>query len=273
MGTRTWILGADRIELKESLFSRVRLTHNDDEVARGHTRCLRDVSLELTSGQHLGFHVDHKPGEGYHVELRHEGRYVPDVLQLKRHRCNECRMQLPPLEMTCAGCGDATNTAPSLARAQRAVDNARGTLKVLVFLFVASAAFTYYVNGNETEDALAHLSQFQDDEVLLPIDGVTYTAGELRAEVVRERWLVVGLPVLLALAFLGLAVWARRAPYPALVTGASLYGAVLLVNAIADPSTISSGFVVKIVVIGSLARALKSAKPLGNTDPGAPAAF
>lgn len=67
-----------------------------------------------------------------------------------------------------------------------------------------------------------------------------------------------GISAALGLGFVGLAVWARKAPLPASVTALSIYLTVVLINAALDPSTLAQGIIIKIIIILALARAIQA---------------
>lgn len=58
--------------------------------------------------------------------------------------------------------------------------------------------------------------------------------------------------------FIGLAVWARSSPLPAAIVGLSIYGSLLLVDAIFDPASLARGVIIKIIIIGMLVQAIQA---------------
>jgi len=58
--------------------------------------------------------------------------------------------------------------------------------------------------------------------------------------------------------FAALYVWARSNPYPALITGLCLYIAVQLLAAIAEPSSLYQGIIVKVVVLCVLGGSIRN---------------
>ena len=70
--------------------------------------------------------------------------------------------------------------------------------------------------------------------------------------------LSTGLIALIALAFWGLWFWSRSAPMPAAITGLVLYLSLQLLDAVVDPSSLARGWLVKIIVIVLLARAIEA---------------
>lgn len=61
-------------------------------------------------------------------------------------------------------------------------------------------------------------------------------------------------------AFVGFGFWARKNPYPAVLTGLIFLGTVLLLYAIINPVTIISGIIWKIAIISALIYGLKAAR-------------
>jgi len=64
---------------------------------------------------------------------------------------------------------------------------------------------------------------------------------------------------ILALIYAGLGFWCRIKPFAAILSAASLYVLIIILNAISNPLTIISGIVFKIVVITLFIRGIKSA--------------
>ena len=62
----------------------------------------------------------------------------------------------------------------------------------------------------------------------------------------------------IAVVFWVLAFWARKSPLPAAITGLVVFITVHALDAIADPTTLARGFVMKIIVIVTLASAIKA---------------
>lgn len=58
--------------------------------------------------------------------------------------------------------------------------------------------------------------------------------------------------------FAGLYVWARSNPYPACITGLSLFIGLHLLAAIADPSSLAQGIIIKVVVISVLGSSIRN---------------
>ena len=58
--------------------------------------------------------------------------------------------------------------------------------------------------------------------------------------------------------FLGLAVWARRSPLPAAITGLVILLTLWAVDAVVDPTTLVHGIIVKLIVLLVLGRAIQA---------------
>lgn len=110
----------------------------------------------------------------------------------------------------------------------------------------------------EADAALQELAAFADD-MQLEIDGAMQTVAELRRDVERERLQAFVVPIGLGVVFFGLFLWARRSALPALCTALALYVTVHAVDALADPTQIGRGIVLKVLCIAALASGIKSA--------------
>lgn len=60
--------------------------------------------------------------------------------------------------------------------------------------------------------------------------------------------------------FILLGLWTKKKPYTAIVCALVLYGLFIILNAIADPTTIYKGIILKIVIIVSLVKGLNDAR-------------
>ena len=130
---------------------------------------------------------------------------------------------------------------------------------VLAILFAVSAPIMFAMQETETSKAMTNLAQFQDDEVLQPINGKVYTAGELRRLVEREPYQVLVVNGILAVLMGVLWLWARRAPLPAIACALALYLVVQVVSAILDPSSIVKGIIIKLFAFVTLYKGFKAA--------------
>ena len=57
----------------------------------------------------------------------------------------------------------------------------------------------------------------------------------------------------------GLGFWCNKKPLTAIISGASLYALMFILNAVLNPLTILSGIIFKIIIIGLFIRGIKSA--------------
>jgi hypothetical protein len=63
----------------------------------------------------------------------------------------------------------------------------------------------------------------------------------------------------LAAIFFGLWLWGRKSPFPALLTALIVFVTFHLLDAVVDPMSLLRGIIMKVVIIGGLATALKKA--------------
>jgi hypothetical protein len=186
--------------------------------------------------------------------------------------CGICPSEIPYGIGACPGCGRAVDERDRNALRVRLeggnfvaygrgkhVRSASKWIGALAILFAVSAPLMYAAQSMQADKALAHLQSFDEDAILQPIDGKTYTAGELRAEVRREplRALIGGLVLAGLMAVLW--VWSRRAPLPAIGCALALFVVVQVVSAVLDPTSIAKGIIVKIFALIALWRGLQAA--------------
>ena len=82
----------------------------------------------------------------------------------------------------------------------------------------------------------------------------------VKSENELARNISMGILGFIALIFVGLAFWTKKRPYTALMTALIIYGALVLLDAIVDPSTIIKGIVLKIGIIIALISGLRNAR-------------
>ena len=193
------------------------------------------------------------------TELSLDGKYIPDVRYVPKDlRCPACKAEIQLLDEFCAKCGHALG-APSRFMHRHSVRGATNAIWVLAVLFALFGVAMFFLTRDTTEAALANLAPFQDNDVLDPIDGVTYTAGELRAQVLWEHRGVLIVNLILAAIMVVLAWWSKRRALPAILIATAVFVVVQVTGAIIDPSTLMQGIIMKAIVIGVLIRGIKGA--------------
>lgn len=80
--------------------------------------------------------------------------------------------------------------------------------------------------------------------------------------IVPDQPVIIVVGVIISSIFGGLAIWAGKKPYPALLTGLITYVTIQLFLAILDWRLLFGGLIWKIAIIGALFYALRSAKAL-----------
>jgi hypothetical protein len=186
--------------------------------------------------------------------------------------CDVCSAQISLGAQFCPGCGRAVtdqDRAVLQVRLEGADHQAfeRGTnvrkasrwIGVLAVMYAVSGTMIFVMQKIKATEALDHLAQFEDDDQLKPIDGKSYTAGELRREVAREPYVGLVSNLILCVSMAGLWWWGRRAPLPAIACAFAMFLVVIIVNAVVSPASLASGIIVKIAAIGVLSKGLKSA--------------
>jgi hypothetical protein len=89
---------------------------------------------------------------------------------------------------------------------------------------------------------------------LLPI----VLMGDVPSEV---RWFVIGVSVLAAAVFAGLALWTKTRPYPALLIATIFYVGIIVLNVIlSGPATILQGIIFKVIIIVLLILGIRNAR-------------
>jgi hypothetical protein len=198
------------------------------------------------------------------TELSLDGKLIPDIRYVPKDlRCPACKTEVQLLDEYCAKCGHSLGT-PARFMHRHSVQGATSAIWFLAAVFVIFGIVAFYLMRDEAQTALDNLAQFEDSEVLDPIDGVTYTAGELRAQVVWEHRGLLVVNLILAAIMVVLAWWSKRRALPAILIATAVFVVVQVAGAIADPKTLMQGIVVKAIVIAVLVRGIKGALSAAN---------
>jgi hypothetical protein len=260
MSRTEWRVDAGtHIVLRRPPFLSHRVELNGQRVS-GHWRSKR-FPFGLADGRFAEIHLT-ADALSRRAELSIDGKIIPDTRYVPKDlRCPACKSEIQLLDEFCSKCGHALGT-PDRFINHRSVQGAATAIRILAVLFAVFGLVTFYAMSDEAQAALENLSQFEDDEILEPIDGVTYTAGDLRRQVLWEHRGILVVNLILCALMLVLAWWSKSKPLAAILIATSIYAVVLVTGAIMDPRTIVQGIIMKIIVIAVLARGIKGALSL-----------
>lgn len=151
-------------------------------------------------------------------------------------KCENCSADNPETQKFCSACSFPINGSDQekssfrlilssrkrfLADAEKKIENGKLTIYALAGLFFISGFFYFFVN---------------DDVATLVVS------------------------LLIAVIYLGLVAWFPKNPFAAMLTAFVFYVTIQLVNAIADPVTIFSGWLIKIFVVVAFVKGIRSAR-------------
>ncbi|HUN68094.1 MAG TPA: zinc ribbon domain-containing protein [Burkholderiales bacterium] len=177
-------------------------------------------------------------------------------------KCAACGTVAKPYDRFCGKCGNAMPTAEDYAN-RKNVKVATNAILILAVLFALTGIALFFGTRGEAAPVLAKLQGMDPDSVFpKPINGRSYTVGELRKQLAWEPWGVLIVNAILAAIMLALSLWARRAALPAVLIATATYAVVIVAGAVSDPASIGKGLVVKIIIIGLLFRGIKAALAL-----------
>jgi len=195
------------------------------------------------------------------IDLRVDGNLVVETGKTPI-KCAACATVAKPYDRFCGKCGKAMPTAEDY-ELQKNVKAATSAITVLAVIFVIAGIAFFFITKGAAEPALAKLAGLDPGSMYpTPIEGRTYTVGELRKQLAWEPWGALIVNLILAAIMLALSLWARRSPLPAVLIAAATYVVVIAANAISDPATLGQGLVMKIIVIAFLIKGIKAALAL-----------
>lgn len=171
--------------------------------------------------------------------------------------CPHCSKDIPLTDSYCSLCGKEIKTLTP--EEQKKINRAAKWILALSILFIIFGTIFGFMQKSEAEKAKNNLAQFEDSFVIdEPINGKKYTVGELKDKIDQEVLWVFLTNYFLAVVMFGLYRWAKKSPFPAIVTALCVYLAVIVLNAIIDPLTIVQGIIIKIIFISALIAGIKS---------------
>lgn len=94
---------------------------------------------------------------------------------------------------------------------------------------------------------------------LQAVGGIVYFAINSRRGSQVNAEVVLGVMLALSAIFFGLWIWAKKAPFAALLTTLIVFVTFHLLDAVIDPISLVQGIVIKIVILAGLVTALKKA--------------
>ena len=198
------------------------------------------------------------------TELSIDGKLIPDMRYVPKDlSCPACKAEIQLLDEYCAKCGHSLGT-PARFLHKHSVQGATSAIWLLAALFAIFGVVMFFLLEGTTQAALTNLAQFADDEILEPINGVTYTAGELRTQVIWEQRGVLVVNLMLAAIMVVLAWWSKQRALPAILVATAIFVVVQVAGAIVDPKTLMQGLVVKAFVIVVLVKGIKGAISAAN---------
>lgn len=257
-----WRVDADtHIVLSKSLFSRRRVALNGQPVD-GEWRSKR-FAFALPDGRAADITLK-ADTLSRTTELSIDGKLIPDVRYVPKDlRCPACSAEVQLLDEYCGKCGHSLGT-PARFLHRQSVKGATTAIYFLAVVFAVAGIFMYYAMGDTVQAAYQNLAQFEDDVVLEPIDGVSYTAGELRSQIRWEHRGVLVVNFILAALMLVLAWWSKRRALAAILVATAIFVVVHVAAAIMDPATLAQGIIIKAIIIVALVKGIKGALSAAN---------
>ena len=115
------------------------------------------------------------------TELSLDGKLIPDIRYVPKDlRCPACKAEIQLLDEFCAKCGHALGT-PARFLHRHSVQGATSAIWLLAVLFAIFGVVMFFLMRDSVQTALANLAQFEDHELLEPIDGcLLYTSPSPR---------------------------------------------------------------------------------------------
>ena len=202
-------------------------------------------------------------------------------------RCTSCGNRLRLVDRHCDSCGTAMPDSQRAAlqalledkrsaRLQTSrkigadVNRAAAAIAALAVLFLIAGVALFFIQRGSSQEALASLAHHPADATFT-VEGETYTVEQAREELRAAPGQALLVNIVLAVIMLGLWLWARSSPLPAVIKSLCVFVAVHLVSALIDPTTLIQGLPIKIFAIVTLAAGVRAAlqqRALRAPEPG-----
>jgi len=187
-------------------------------------------------------------------------------------RCPKCGAGMAPLERFCGKCGFQAKASEADARDigarvglkhekqthQQRIKSGRTTILVVAILMTLGSVAIYVINSGEVQKGRREIEAARGNE--LYDQGKVAEADAENRKASRLITLLATVNFMLALCYFGLWVWAKTKPLPATLAALILFITVIAASAAIDPKELVRGFIVKILVIAFLVKAVDSAK-------------
>ena len=148
--------------------------------------------------------------------------------------CPACEKEIPLDDKFCAFCGKSTRVLTENEKTK--IRKASKWILAISIMFIIFGTILGFMQRSIAVKAQANLAPYEESHIWeTPINGKKYTVGELRANINQEVILVFITNYFLAAVMFGLFLWARKAPFPAMVTALCVYLAVI-VNSCGKPA-------------------------------------
>jgi hypothetical protein len=260
---KTWEVDeANTVKARFGAFGRKVVSVNGKEVYNSRKLGPRgEIPFSLPDGRGAAISVK-RPFIGVPaIDLRVVGNLIVETGK-KPIKCASCGTVAKPYDRFCASCGKAMPTAQDYSN-QKHVKSATSAITVLAVLFLVAGIALFFVTKGQAEPTLAKLQGLDPGSMYpTPIEGRTYTVGELRKQLVWEPWGTLIVNLIVAAIMLVLSLWARRSPLPAVLIATATYAVVQVAAAITDPATIGQGLLMKVIIIAFLVKGIKAALAL-----------
>ncbi len=171
--------------------------------------------------------------------------------------CPFCGGELPAEDEFCSYCGK-----PVIVLSEedtRKIRKASKWILVISIMFVVFGTIMGFKQRSVADEAKSNLAQYESSETWSQrINGKVFTVGELRSKIDQETTMIFAVNYFLALIMFVLYLWARRSPFPAMVTALCVYLAVMVLNGILDPGSVFQGIIIKVVFVGAMIAGIKA---------------
>jgi len=264
---KTWeIDDATTVKVRFGAFGKKVISVNGTEVHNARKALPKGgLPIALPGGRQAALSVKVQFASAPEVDLRVGGGLVLETGK-KPIACEKCGTVAKPYDRFCGKCGQAMPTAEDYRR-RTYVKSATSAIKWLAGIFFVFGIIMFFATQAQVATALEKIQGMDAAaQFPTPIEGKTYTVGELRKRLEWEPWGVLAVNGVLAAIMIGLALWGRRSPLPAVLIATATYAVVIVTNAITDPTTIAQGWIVKLVIITFLVRGIKAALALRTSN-------
>lgn len=258
MITVSWKLDdSNSVTMKRGIWGGIRMFVNGREVARKTPWKSCSIPFALEDGRKAELIVT-QTGFVPEAELRIDGQVVLSDSDKNSISCLKCGTASKAGGKFCEKCGAALPDAENHLRMKK-LKESRNAIAVVGAMFLVFGVLMYFMQQSNLTVSMKNLEQFKDSDMYPRlVAGKQISVGELKQMIQKQPITTLVTNIVLAVLMFALFLYSKKSPLAAIMIATGIYASVHVLNAIADPMTISQGLVMKIIMMAMLIKGIRA---------------